>query len=110
MSKDNQIEGMTEDIYSIFRIDTMSRAIASMLYDDGYCKASDVASEIFEKIEEMLNLQVKIVCEARAHYKETAKPMLSFIAMLDGRIYSLRVIEEHIAELKKKYTESEDTE
>ena len=67
----------------------------------------EVAREIFEEIEEMLNLQAKIVCETRDKYKETDEPMLSFIAMLDGRIYSLRVVEEHIAELKKKYTESE---
>ena len=78
---------------------------AENLYNAGYRKASEVAREIFEEIEEMLNLQAKIVCETRDKYRETDQPMLSFIAMLDGRIYSLRVIEEHISELKKKYTE-----
>jgi hypothetical protein len=73
----------------------------------GYRKSSEVAREIFEEIEELLNLQAKIVCETRDKYRETDEPILSFIAMLDGRIYSLRVVEEHIAELKKKYTESE---
>ena len=75
------------------------------------CKLTDEKSkvrEIFEEIEEMLNLQAKIVCKTRDKYRETDEPMLSFIATLDGRIYSLRVVEEHIAELKKKYTESED--
>ena len=68
----------------------------------------EVAREIFEEIEEMLNMQAKIVCQTRAKHEETDKILLSFIAQLDGRLYSLRVVEEHIAELKKKYTESED--
>ena len=41
---------------------------------------------------------------ARENAREADEHMLSFLAMLDGRIYSLRVVEEHIAELKKKYT------
>jgi hypothetical protein len=86
--------------------DRSINAIAKYLYNAGYRKASDVAREIFEEIEEMLNLQAKIVCETRGKYSETDEPLLSFIAMLDGRIYSLRVVEEHIAELKKKYTEN----
>ena len=69
-------------------------------FKNGYKEA---AKEIFKAIEEMLNLQAKIVCETRGKYRETDEPMLSFIAMLDGRIYSIRVVEEHIAELKKKY-------
>lgn len=77
---------------------------AEKLYNAGYRKTADVAEEIFAEIEELLNLQAKIVCETRGKYSETDKPMLSFIATLDGRLYSLRVIEEHIAELKKKYT------
>lgn len=81
--------------------------LCDTIYEKGYRKASDVAREIFEEIEEMLNLQAKIVCETRDKYRETDEPLLSFIAMLDGRIYSLRVVEEHIAELKKKYTEGE---
>ena len=73
------------------------------LYNAGYRKASDVVREIFEEIEEMLNMQAKIVCKTRETARDADEPMLSFIAMLDGRIYSLRVVEEHIAELKKKY-------
>ena len=82
--------------------------LAIEVYKAGYCKASDVAREIFEEIEELLNLQTKIACETRDKHKETFEPNLSFLAMLDGRIYSLRVVEEHIAELKKKYI-GEDT-
>lgn len=80
---------------------------AEYLYAKGYRKASDVARGIFAEIEEMLNMQAKIVCETRGKYREIDEPMLSFIAMLDGRIYSLRVVEEHIAKLKKKWTEGE---
>ncbi len=78
--------------------------IARHLYvTKGYRKASEVAREIFAEIEELLNVQTKIACETRDKHKETFEPNLSFLAMLDGRIYSLRVVEEHITELKKKY-------
>ena len=119
MCRDKQIEKMAEAMHdgcSIVKATNQCRGEdcldcgAVTLYDKGYRKASDVAREIFEEIEELLNLQAKIVCETRDKYRETDEPMLSFIAMLDGRIYSLRVVEEHIDELKKKYTESEDTE
>ena len=79
--------------------------VAEVLYNAGYRKSTEVAEEIFGEIEEMLNMQAKIVCQTRAKHEETDSPMLSFIAQLDGRLYSLRVVEEHIAELKKKYTE-----
>ena len=83
------------------------KLLATELYEKGYRKASEVARGIFEEIERILNIQAKIVCETRANYRETDNPMLSFIAMLDGRIYSLRVMEEQLAELKKKNTEGE---
>ena len=125
MSRDKQIEEMAEDLSLTYdyvgcdewhcsgcRYENYSKGYfcerimqAEKLTAKGYRKADDVAREIFEEIEEMLNLQAKIVCETRDKYRETDEPMLSFIAMLDGRIYSLRVVEEHIAELKKKYTE-----
>ena len=73
-------------------------------YKNGY---ADAARKIFEEIEEMLNMQAKIVCQTREIAKAADEPLLPWIAMLDGRIYSLRVVEEHTAELKKKYTEGE---
>lgn len=79
-------------------------AIAVGVFDAGYRKATDVAADIFAEIEKMLNIQAKIVCKTRENAREADEHMLSFLAMLDGRIYSLRVVEEHIAELKKKYT------
>ena len=114
MSKDKQIEEMARLTKRHCTIDNMcgscdwetcNECLSEALYNAGYRKASEVAEEIFAEIEEMLNLQAKIVCETRDKYSETNEPLLSFIAMLDGRIYSLRVVEEHIAELKKKYTE-----
>ena len=102
------IEKQGCDIWSLItKTESEEQSIANYLIGHGYRKASDVAREIFEEVEEMLNLQAKIVCETRDKYRETDEPMLSFIAMLDGRIYSLRVVEEHIAELKKKYTKEE---
>ena len=112
--KDKQIEALKNCLCDVLDFDyndergvtkVDAKTTAEGLYNAGYRKASEVAREIFEEIEEMLNLQAKIVCETRNKYSETDEPLLSFIAMLDGRIYSLRVIEEHIAELKKKYTE-----
>ena len=81
-------------------------------YEKGYIngynrKAYEVAREIFEEIEEMLNMQAIIVCETRKTVMNADEHPLSYMAMLDGRIYSIRVVEEHIADLKKKYTESE---
>ena len=80
-------------------------ALADHLIDEDYSKASEVAREIFEEIEEMLNMQAIIVCKTRKTVMKADEPPLSYMAMLDGRIYSIRVVEEHIAELKKKYTE-----
>ena len=104
---EKQIEEMAEDIYNAlpdyehnFRD---CRSAAEELTTKGYRKASEVAREIFAEIEELLNVQTKIACETRDKHKETFEPNLSFLAMLDGRIYSLRVVEEHITELKKKY-------
>ena len=115
MDKEKQIEEMAVDLCLLddckhlpkeeCDLTTCVHCMAEILYEKGYRKSSEVAREIFEEIEELLNLQAKIVCKTRADYKETDKPMLSFVAELDGRLYSLRVIEEHIAELKKKYTE-----
>ena len=41
MSKEKQIEEMAQDIYTLLRSDTMSRAMASLLYGEGYRKQSE---------------------------------------------------------------------
>ena len=83
--------------------------MAKLFLEKDYRKASDIATEIFEEIEEMLNMQAIIVCETRKTVMKADEPPLSYMAMLDGRIYSIRVVEEHIAELKKKYINAKDT-
>ncbi|MBO5789579.1 MAG: hypothetical protein J6R40_00300, partial [Clostridia bacterium] len=61
-------------------------------FENGYEKGwAEAVKNIFAEIEEMLNMQAKIVCKTRETARDTDEPMLSFIAMLDGRIYSLRV-------------------
>ena len=82
--------------------------LCDAIYEKSYRKASEVAREIFEEIEEMLNMQAIIVCKTRETVMKADEPPLSYMTMLDGRIYSIRVVEEHIAELKKKYTEGSD--
>lgn len=41
MSQEKQIEGLATEIYSLFRSDTMSRALARRLYGKGWRKQSE---------------------------------------------------------------------
>lgn len=50
MNAEKQIEEMSCIIYAGKTIGTPCVAIANVLYDQGYCKASEVARDIFEKI------------------------------------------------------------
>lgn len=71
----------------------------------GYRKDSEVASEIFEKIENALELLRRGVVEGRKN------DGIKYQQLHDGRILSIEAIKYFIAELKKQYTESEkDTE
>ena len=115
MNRDKQIEKMANDIAKICpdlvenccgQINCVTHLTLS-LSKIGYRKAEDVAREIFEEIEEVLNMQTIIVCQT-IHTAMTAdEPCLPYLHLLEGRSYSLNVVEEHIAELKKKYTEGE---
>lgn len=89
MSKEKQIEEMARTMciageicttYSCIKMNCTKARYAEKLYNAGYRKAAEVAREIFEEIES----------EIKNH----------------GICYAQR----KIAELKKKYTESEDTE
>ena len=101
MSRDKQIEEMAKDILKCGCVGTCLECeyatlaeddcacidvkIAEGLYNAGYRKASDVAEEIFAKIEKILKTAEKyLYCNP-----------------------SLASVNEVIAELKKKYTESE---
>ena len=65
---------------------------ATALYNAGYRKASEVAAEIFEEIEEILD----------RHSISYLK-----VGQICGEHYYDGVMQFDIAELKKKYTESE---
>lgn len=49
--KKKQVEELAKTIYSSFRSEPMSRALASMLVGEGYCKSTELAKEIFGEIE-----------------------------------------------------------
>jgi hypothetical protein len=60
--RDKQIEEMHNDVKYIYRrfledddCDYLDEYIAVRLYEKGYRKASDVAREIFEEIEDVIN-------------------------------------------------------
>ena len=82
LSRDKQIEELTKDLYG-YSIDTEEDAayVAKILIDKGYRKASDIALEVFEWLEEkgFLNIEVWAIQDVKD-------------------------------ELKKKYTESEGSE
>ena len=91
-NKEQEINRLATDIYSMFRSDSMSRALASMLYGEGYRKADEVAREIFEEIGKILYKYDKIAERDKSEYGE--------LTVMD--------IGCAIAELKKKYTEGEN--
>ena len=103
MSIEKQIENMASIIHSKVNganFDDVSDAVVA-LYTAGYRKASDVAREIFEEIEE------EITAALKSYYK--VLPQLEFSNELynrvQGKVDALRGVEGFVAELKKKYTE-----
>jgi hypothetical protein len=84
MNRDKQIEEMAKDLGIAFQLAGTTRfgAVAEVLVNAGYRKASDVAREIFEEIEK--ETEIGRIMNACA------------IVSLDA-----------LAELKKEYTESE---
>ena len=89
MSEKKQIDTLAADIYSMLRSDSMSRAMASMLYGDGWRKQSEVAREIFEEIED--SIAVHAFTRKSEDYAE-------------GMYDAIEWVDSKIAELKKKYT------
>ena len=70
MSKD-QINELAKDIYSMLRVDAMSRALASMLYDKGWRKMTNDTEEKFfspEDVRRMSPVEVrenhKAICDS----------------------------------------------
>ena len=112
MSRDKQIEEMAKLICSTCQreLDPCSgekpcrSAIAESndLYNAGYRKASDVAREIFEEIEEEIKLALEI------NKEEKDKLINSFFSFsllrsLDSKIEVLQAASKFIAKLKMKY-------
>ena len=69
-----------------------------------------VAREIFEEIEEEINLAIESNYRAKKeHKKHSIIPNYdNFSAMCDGKIYAMRGLLDFIDELKKKYAEGEN--
>ena len=84
MSIDNQIEEMAKTLGIAFQLAGITRfsEVAEVLVNAGYRKASEVAREIFEEIEKIVNKQ----------YNRSLFGIVTDITP-------------EIAELKKKYTE-----
>lgn len=55
MDREKQIAELTKDIYSMVRVDSMSRAMASVLYDKGYRKQTEAVKEVTERIKKELS-------------------------------------------------------
>ena len=104
-----QIEEMAKVIYDEFGTMVVAEADATAisvhLTRNGYCKASDVASEIFAEIEQEISAALK------SNYKVLPQVIDSdeLYHTVQGKISALCGIEGFIAELKKKY-ESEGAE
>ena len=99
MSRDKQIIEMADDIRRI-RESYFGQAdylFAKKLYEDGYRKASDVAEEIFAEMETVL-------------YSVVTPTVRGDGTIGTKRVDGLHIRIEDYNELKKKYTESEDTE
>jgi hypothetical protein len=88
MSRDKQIKEMAELIYKetdLYNVDT-AYDIASVLHDEGYRKASDVAREIFEEIEKLISSECLVI-----------KDEDGIRGYVDASVHYI------LAELKKKY-------
>jgi replicative DNA helicase len=113
MTKDKHFEEMVEVIGEIIGGYNcgmlVSAEVAEHLTNKGYRKASDLAREIFEEIEKEIELALDSNYRAKKeHYNHSVIPNYdNFKAMCDGKIYAMRGLLDFIAELKKKYTESE---
>ena len=118
MSRENQIEEMAKVIvganctkepcdecrwagYASEAVDCTEYLIAEHLYNAGYRKSTEVAEEIFGEIERAFF----------NYYDSTvtySSPTIPY-HMREAVAFSLNEIFMKIAELKKKYTKSEDT-
>ena len=59
-NKKTEVEEMASAIYSSFRSESMSRALASMLHGEGYRKETYVVDDIFNNIRDMIIAGIKV--------------------------------------------------
>lgn len=90
LNKEQQIRAMATDIYSMFRSDSMSRALASMLYGEGYRKASEVAREIFEEMRSTAKAAIALLkyeknTVIRMSKTECYQDLIGYIDMLEKK-------------------------
>ena len=110
MNRDKQIEEMATTISNHldgFMTEADIDILAATLYNAGYRKASDVAREIFEEIEENLNNLIRYYKEKRKYVTEVEYNELEQrYCDIKIRTFEERLLK--IAKLKKKYTEGEE--
>ena len=94
--REKQIEEMRKDIFAAFcgyaKWEEDWQSLAEAVYNAGYRKASKVAREIFEEIEQVMS-------SLDRRYMASGNPKQS---------WGVRGAMAEIAELKKKYTEEKD--
>ena len=116
MGRDKQIEELAKDIYSLTRVNGLSRALATLLHEKGYCKAPEVAEEIFGELLIEVDKAIDFTADSRrirfelCQQKDIDPYKDRQFNVFDGKYNCMLGAGKFIAELKKKYTESEDTE
>lgn len=75
MNRKEQINNLAADIYSLIRSSAMSRALAELLVDKGYCKASEVAEEIIGILKSVGidEWRYPVIAEIKKKYTESEK-------------------------------------
>jgi hypothetical protein len=109
--KQNEIHELAKQMSEAISTEVEQRYIEdeaklrAVLIENGWRKASEVAREIFEEIEEIFNKRI-------AFYTDMKKqPTLFFVEQYaEAMITNCNIYLQEIAELKKKYTESEEGE
>lgn len=97
-------DGMIEGNELLVPYNDVVNAIRQAPTVEGYCKESEVVEEIFEEFKKALNSLQEQVEEGRKN------DSIKYQQFHDGRLTSIEAIKYFTAELKKKYTESENTE
>ena len=118
MNRDKQIEEMAKDFCALslpceechlYKNRCHAKKYATRAYNAGYRKTSDVVREIFEELLKDITHGLEIARCTRKKFLHSIEKNNIWVYHYDGEIKALEGMECLIAELKKKYTESEDT-